>query len=75
VVAVRGIQIGIVVDRVSEVLTIPADEVAPPPSFGADVDTGYLLGLAKADGRVRLLLDIDRVLSTSDVLALRATDA
>ncbi len=70
VVQVRGVQIGIVVDRVSEVLDIREGDIEPPPEFGVDVDTGFLLGLAKADGRVRLLLDIDSVLSTADVAEL-----
>ena len=70
VVQVNGVQIGAVVDRVSEVVAIAPADVEDPPSFGADVETEYLLGLAKADGRVRLLLDIDRVLSTSEVVHL-----
>jgi purine-binding chemotaxis protein CheW len=75
VVQVRGIQIGIVVDRVSEVLDIATDQIEPPPSFGVDVDTEYLLGLAKSDGRVRLLLDIDRVLSAAETAELPAGQA
>lgn len=67
VVQVRGALIGVVVDRVSDVIAIAADDIEPPPEFGADVDTRYLLGLAKAGERVRLLLDIDRVLSTEHV--------
>ncbi len=70
VVAVEGVPIGIVVDKVSEVLTISAQDVEETPSFGVDVDTEFLLGVAKANGGVKLLLDIDRVLSAAD---LRAT--
>ncbi len=67
VVQVRGALIGVVVDRVSEVVAIAAADIEAAPEFGADVDTRYLLGLAKAGGRVRLLLDIDRVLTTEHV--------
>ncbi len=67
VVQVRGIQMGIVVDRVSEVVTVTADEIAPPPSFGVDVPTDFLLGIGKSHGRVRLLLDIDHILTESEV--------
>jgi purine-binding chemotaxis protein CheW len=74
VVQVRGIQIGIVVDRVSEVLDIPAADIEPAPEFGADVDTRYLLGLAKADDRVRLLLDIDCVLSHEEIADIANTE-
>lgn len=67
VVQVRGIQMGIVVDRVSEVVNITPDEIEPPPSFGFDVPTDFLLGLGKSQGRVRMLLDIDHVLTDSEV--------
>jgi purine-binding chemotaxis protein CheW len=52
---------------VSEVLSIADGDIEPTPSFGVDVSTEYLLGLAKGDGKVRLLLDIDRVLTASEV--------
>ena len=52
---------------------IPEADVEPPPSFGADTPTDFLLGLGKSGGRVKLLLDIDRVLSTADVVQLQAT--
>ena len=67
VVQVRGIQMGIVVDRVSEVVNINADEIEPPPSFGFDVPTDFLLGLGKSQGRVKMLLDIDHVLTDSEI--------
>jgi purine-binding chemotaxis protein CheW len=59
----RTIQIGIVVDLVSEVLTIKADEIEDTPTFGADFDSDYILGMAKMDGRVKILLDIHQVLA------------
>ena len=60
VVQVRGIQMGIVVDRVSEVVTVAADDIEPPPSFGVDVPTDFLLGIGKAQGRVKMLLEFDQ---------------
>lgn len=72
VVQVQGVQIGVVVDRVSEVANVSDADIEPPPSFGEDVPTDFLLGLGKANGRVRLLLDIDRVLSTSEVIQVDA---
>lgn len=54
--------VGLIVDKVSEVIDIVQDEVVDAASLGGDVNTGYLLGLGKSEGRVRLLLDIDRVL-------------
>ena len=71
VVQVQGVQLGVVVDRVSEVVPFAEHDIAEPPSFGVDVDTDYLLGIAKGAGKVTLLLDIDRVLSADEVLDLR----
>jgi len=74
VVHVQGIEIGIVVDRVSEVSNIAACDIEDPPSFGADVSTDYILGIGKSQGKVKILLDIDRVLSTQEVSALPAAE-
>lgn len=75
VVQVRGISIGVAVDQVNEVSTIATEDIEPPPSFGTDVDTTFLLGMAKTEGRVRLLLDIERVLTTSEIDQLEAASA
>ena len=70
VVQVQGVQLGVVVDRVSEVVAFTDAEIADPPSFGSEVDTDYLLGIAKGAGTVTLLLDIDRVLTSQDAAGL-----
>ena len=75
VVQVHGAQTGVIVDRVSEVSDIADDQVEDAPAFGGDVRTDFLLGIAKSTDRVRLLLDIERVLSTQDVVDLRAVRA
>jgi purine-binding chemotaxis protein CheW len=75
VVQMQGVQTGIVVDRVSEVVAIAEAAVADAPSFGAGIRTEFLLGIGKAAGRVKLLLDIDRVLATSELAALGSMDA
>jgi purine-binding chemotaxis protein CheW len=75
VVQIQGVQIGVVVDRVSEVANVGGTEIEAPPSFGADVPTDFLLGLAKSSGRVRMLLDIDRVLSTQEVAEVQSARA
>ena len=62
------IQVGIVVDAVSEVMNIKAEEVEEAPSFGTKVETDYILGMANMEGQVKILLDIDRVL-TSEAMA------
>ncbi len=63
------IQIGIVVDAVSEVLNIKKDEIEETPTFGTKLNTGYILGMAKMEGGVKILLDIDQV-SSGDELSL-----
>ena len=73
VVKANGLQVGIVVDKVSEVLDIAGADVEDAPSFGTEVNTDYILGIGKSEGRIRLLLDIDRVLAGDDFAALTAT--
>ncbi|MGH9584202.1 MAG: chemotaxis protein CheW [Bryobacteraceae bacterium] len=71
--------IGVVVDEVSEVANIAAGEVEDTPGFGAAVPTPYILGLAKQKNKVKILLDIDRVLTNHEVdgvqLAVEAGEA
>jgi purine-binding chemotaxis protein CheW len=55
--------IGIVVDSVSEVLNIRAEEIEDTPAFGTRLNTDYILGMAKTEGGVKILLDIDKVFS------------
>ncbi len=62
--------IGIVVDAVSEVLNIQEEEIEDAPQFGTSLDTSYILGMAKMEGGVKILLDIDRVLSQQEVTQL-----
>ncbi len=62
--------IGIVVDAVSEVLNIKGEHIEDTPSFGTKLNTNYILGMAKMEGGVKILLDIDRVLSAEEVAVL-----
>ena len=60
--AERNVAMGIVVDSVSEVLNIKGGEIEDTPSFGARLDTAYILGMAKSGSGVKILLDIDKVM-------------
>lgn len=71
VVRAAGLEIGVIVDKVSEVLDIADSEIEDVPMFGTDVTTDYLLGLGNTNGRVRLLLDIDRILVTSEIIQMQ----
>jgi purine-binding chemotaxis protein CheW len=69
VVQLDGAKIGLVVDRVCEVIDIRTEEVDPAPEFGGAA-TEHLLGIARCQDTVKLLLDIERVLSDSDLTRL-----
>lgn len=63
----RKFEAGIMVDRVQEVLDIAGENIEPTPEFGSDVNTDFILGIGKIGDSVKILLDIDKVLS-SDAL-------
>jgi purine-binding chemotaxis protein CheW len=69
-----SLQTGIVVDEVSEVLNLAAADIEDTPDFGegAGSATSYLLGMAKVKGKVKILLDIDQVLSGGELRGLDA---
>jgi len=73
VVDVDGIEMGIIVDHVSEVLDIASGDIEDAPEFGASVDIDFILGMGKAEGRVTILLDISRVIGSEDVASLTNT--
>jgi len=62
VVETCGVDVGMVVDKVSEVVNIQGESIEAAPSFGPGVNTDFLLGIGKAEKGVKLLLDIDKVL-------------
>ncbi len=64
--------VGVMVDAVSAVLEIPADQIEPPPAFGANIRAEYMEGMGKVDGRFVILVDVNHVLSQIDAAALAA---
>jgi purine-binding chemotaxis protein CheW len=63
--------IGAIVDGVSEVLNLADNEIENTPDFGEEVSSKYILGMAKVKGKVKILLDIERVLSAQDLQNLK----
>ena len=61
---------GIVVDEVSEVLEIDGSAIEPSPAFGTRVETNFILGMAKTEEAVKILLDLDRVLTRQELEAV-----
>jgi purine-binding chemotaxis protein CheW len=64
------VPMGLIVDGVAEVINIAEGDIEAPPVFGSELDTSYLLGIAKIRGEVKLLLDIDRALNSAQMQAL-----
>lgn len=71
VVRTDGKEMGVAVDRMSEVTNVSRDEIQPPPSIGHGVDTSHILGIDKSAGKVRLLLDIDRIVLSGELMDLQ----
>lgn len=66
----EAIDVGIVVDAVSEVLEISAAEIEPPPSFGAKIRADFISGMGKVNGRFVIILDVNKVLSVDEMATL-----
>jgi len=67
-----SLMMGVVVDAVSEVLNLAAADIEDTPEFGSGVATPYILGMAKSKGKVKILLDIDQVLSNQELQGLES---
>lgn len=64
---IAGRVIGMVVDSVSDVVSLSADEIRPAPSMGTGPDTDFLLGIGTIDDRMLILLDIERMMSSQEL--------
>jgi purine-binding chemotaxis protein CheW len=62
--------IGIMVDAVSEVLEIRANEIEPPPSFGAKIRADFIAGMGKVNQKFVIILEIQKVLSVDEMAIL-----
>jgi purine-binding chemotaxis protein CheW len=69
---INGHTIGVVVDSVSDVVTLSPDQIKPAPDLGASVAADYLQGLGTVGERMLILLDIDKLLSSEDLGLLAA---
>jgi purine-binding chemotaxis protein CheW len=59
--------VGMVVDSVSDVTTLTAEQIKPAPEMGTALNTDYLIGLGTLDERMLILIDIDRLMSSSEM--------
>ena len=67
--------IGIVVDSVSDVLALSADDIRPAPEFTASVDNAFVRGLATLDQRMLIIADIERLMTGADMALVTAGSA
>lgn len=72
IVSIDGRIIGVIVDAVSEVKRIPESQIDPPPPVMAGIGREYLRGVGKLDGRLIILLDLERILSNEEKEGLGA---
>ncbi len=64
---VNDLDMGVIVDKVLEVLDIADRDIEDPPAFGESVDTTFILGMAKTDGQVTTLLEIEKAMGASEM--------
>jgi len=68
-----SLTMGVLVDDVPEVTGIGEEHIGPPPEFGTNVDMSYLLGVGRINKRVIMLLDIDKILSGTEMKLVMET--
>jgi purine-binding chemotaxis protein CheW len=66
---------GIIIDEVREVLDIAGDNIEEAPDFGSQIDTEFILGMGKIGQSVKILLDIDKVLSAVELKSVARVGA
>ena len=64
---INGRVVGMVVDSVSDVITLSPDQIKPAPEMGTALNTDYLIGLGTIDQRMLILVDIDKLMSSAEM--------
>jgi len=75
VVELSGVIVGFLVDSVQEVLRIPRTVIEPPPTITGGQHTDYITGVGKLEDRLLLLLDLDKVLRTDELVDITREDS
>lgn len=70
VIDIQGISIGLIVDKVEEVLAIPEQDIVPPPQANKGFQNRYIKGIGKIGNDVKLLLDCNRLLNDEELESL-----
>ncbi len=74
VVSLDDITVGLVVDTVKEVISIPAAMISPPPKVAQGTSQRYLLGMGRVGETVKILLDLSKLLGADEIQALEAVE-
>ena len=64
--------IGIVVDGVSDVITLGSDQIKPAPSLGGNTDTSHIIGFGTLDERMRILMDVEKLMASADLGSIKS---
>lgn len=67
ILSLGGRVVGIVVDGVSDVMTLQPSQIRPVPDLVATIDTKYLIGLGTLDSRMLILVDIERLMTSQEM--------
>jgi purine-binding chemotaxis protein CheW len=70
---VAGRVVGMVVDGVSDVISLTPEQIRPAPAFGAALDTDYITGLGTVDKRMLILMDIEKLMTGQDMALIDAS--
>lgn len=71
VVELNAISVGLIVDTVLEVIAIPDDQIAEPPTFNSDFKNKFILGIGKIQSQIVIMLDSDKLLNEGEVDELK----
>jgi purine-binding chemotaxis protein CheW len=70
VVEIEGMSVGLIVDNVSEVLTISDENIVEPPDYKTGFQNRYIKNIGRADDGVKLLLDCEKILTNEELLEI-----
>jgi purine-binding chemotaxis protein CheW len=71
----EAVVMGVMADSVHQVVDFTPEQIQPAPSFGPRIRASYLLGMASSNNKFVLMLDIDRIFSSDEILAVGSTAA
>jgi purine-binding chemotaxis protein CheW len=64
--------IGVVVDGVSDVITLGSEQIKPAPSLGSNTDTSHIIGFGTLDERMRILMDVEKLMAGADLGSIKS---